>query len=94
VRAENLRFREDGVKEVVARVLLPWVNSFRFFLGQIKLLERDTDIKFMYNEHAPISSNVMDRWILARCQSLIKLVREEMAGTYLVVAEKFAHHMF
>ncbi|KIM26940.1 hypothetical protein M408DRAFT_175402 [Serendipita vermifera MAFF 305830] len=80
VRAENLRFREDGVKEVVARVLLPWVNSFRFFLGQVNLLERDTGIKFQYNEHAAISSNVMDRWILARCQSLIKLVREEMAA--------------
>ena len=80
VRADNLRFREDGVKEVIARVLLPWVNSFRFFLGQVTLLERDTGIKFQYNEHAAVSSNVMDRWVLARCQSLIKLVREEMAG--------------
>ncbi|KAG8796737.1 isoleucine--tRNA ligase, partial [Serendipita sp. 399] len=78
VRAENLRFREEGVKEVVSRVLLPWVNSFRFFLGQTMLLERDTGIKFMYNAHAAVSSNVMDRWVLARCQSLIKLVREEM----------------
>lgn len=84
MRAENLRFREDGVKEVVARVLLPWVNSFRFFLGQVRLLERDTGICFKYNEHAPVSSNVMDRWILARCQSLIKLVKEEMAGVYCV----------
>jgi len=80
VRAENLRFREQGVKEVLARVLLPWLNSFRFFLGQVALLERDTGIKFMCNEQAPLSSNVMDRWILARCQSLIKLVQEEMAG--------------
>jgi hypothetical protein len=27
-----------------------------------------------------VSKNVMDRWILARCQSLIKLVKEEMAA--------------
>ncbi|CAG7850652.1 Isoleucine--tRNA ligase, cytoplasmic; AltName: Full=Isoleucyl-tRNA synthetase; Short=IleRS [Serendipita indica DSM 11827] len=80
VRAENLRFREEGVKEVVARVLLPWVNSFRFFLGQVALLEKDTGIKFKYNPHAPLSANIMDRWVLARCQSLIKLVREEMAA--------------
>lgn len=86
VRAENLRFREDGVKEVVARVLLPWVNAFRFFLGQVMLLERDAGIKFKYKEHAPVSSNVMDRWILARCQSLIKLVREEMAGEELLLS--------
>jgi isoleucyl-tRNA synthetase len=32
----------------------------------------------MYNPHAPVSNNVMDRWILARCQSLIKLVKDEM----------------
>lgn len=80
MKAENLRFREQGVKEVLARVLLPWLNSFRFFLGQVALLERDTSIKFMYDEQAPLSSNVMDRWVLARCQSLIKLVQEEMAG--------------
>lgn len=80
VKAENLRFREQGVKEVLARVLLPWLNSFRFFLGQVALLERDTGIKFLYNAQAPLSSNVMDRWVLARCQSLIKLVQEEMAG--------------
>lgn len=80
VKAENLRFREQGVKEVLARVLLPWLNSFRFFLGQVALLERDTGAKFMYNDQAPLSSNVMDRWVLARCQSLIKLVHEEMAG--------------
>jgi isoleucyl-tRNA synthetase len=82
VRAENLRFREEGVKEVVARVLLPWINSFRFFLGQVALLERDAGIKFMYNPHAPLSTNIMDRWVLARCQSLIKLVREEMTGEH------------
>lgn len=80
MRAENLRFREEGVKEVLARVLLPLLNSFRFFVGQVALLERDTGIRFEWTEHAAISSNIMDRWILARCQSLIKLVREEMEG--------------
>ena len=37
VRGDNLRFREAGVREVVLRVLLPWLNSFRFFLGQVAL---------------------------------------------------------
>jgi isoleucyl-tRNA synthetase len=80
VRGENLRFREEGVREVVSRVLLPWLNSFRFFLGQVNLLRKEDGHEFVYNAHAPLSSNVMDRWILARCQSLIKLVREEMAA--------------
>ncbi|KAH7919323.1 hypothetical protein BV22DRAFT_1041026 [Leucogyrophana mollusca] len=80
VRGENLRFREEGVREVISRALLPWLNSFRFFLGQVSLLKKATGAEFIYNPHAPLSNNVMDRWILARCQSLITLVREEMAA--------------
>lgn len=80
VRGDNLRFREEGVREVVSRVLLPWLNSFRFFLGQVALHRKTGLFDFKYNPHAPVSNNVMDRWILARCQSLIKLVNEEMAA--------------
>ncbi|KAG6836845.1 Isoleucine--tRNA ligase, cytoplasmic [Arthromyces matolae] len=80
VRGDNLRFREEGVREVISRVLLPWLNSFRFFMGHVSLLKKITGHDFVYNPHAPVSNNVMDRWILARCQSLIKLVREEMAA--------------
>lgn len=80
VRGENLRFREAGVKETISRVLLPWLNSFRFFLGQVALLKKATGIDFKYNPHATVSNNVMDQWVLARCQSLIQLVREEMAA--------------
>ncbi|KAL4253491.1 class-I aminoacyl-tRNA synthetase family protein [Abortiporus biennis] len=80
VRGDNLRFREEGVREVVSRVLLPWLNALRFFLGQVALHRKTGDFDFKYNPHAPVSNNVMDRWILARCQSLIKLVREEMAA--------------
>jgi len=80
VRGDNLRFREDGVREVVSRVLLPWLNSFRFFLGQVALYRKTSGLEFRYHAHAEVSNNVMDRWILARCQSLIKLVREEMAA--------------
>ena len=82
VRGDNLRFREAGVREVVSRVLLPWLNAFRFFLGQVQLHRKTGEFEFMYNPHASKvkGGNVMDRWILARCQSLIKLVREEMAA--------------
>lgn len=80
VRGDNLRFREEGVREVISRVLLPWLNSFRFFLGHVSLFKKISGIDFKYNPHAPVPNNVMDRWILARCQSLIKLVREEMAA--------------
>ena len=79
-RGDNLRFREAGVKEIVSRVLLPWLNSFRFFLGQVALLKKSTGVDFKYNPNATVSNNVMDRWVLTRCQSLIRLVRQEMAA--------------
>lgn len=79
VRGDNLRFREEGVKEVISRVLLPWLNSFRFFLGQAALFKKESGIEFKYDPTVPKSSNVMDSWVLARCQSLIKIVKEEMS---------------
>ncbi|KAF7288723.1 hypothetical protein HMN09_01378300 [Mycena chlorophos] len=79
VRGDNLRFREEGVREVISRVLLPWLNSFRFFLGQAALFKKTHGEGFVYNAHAPVH-NVMDRWVLARCQSLIQLVKQEMAA--------------
>ncbi|KDN49192.1 hypothetical protein K437DRAFT_233924 [Tilletiaria anomala UBC 951] len=80
VRAENLRFREDGVREVITSAFLPWLNSFRFFIGQVQLLKKDTCKDFVYEVHAPKSTNLFDRWILARCQSLIKMVQEELSA--------------
>ncbi|RXW11587.1 hypothetical protein EST38_g14268 [Candolleomyces aberdarensis] len=80
VRGDNLRFREEGVREVISRVMLPWLNSFRFFLGHAALYKKAHGKDFVYNAQAPLPNNVMDRWILARCQSLIKLVKEEMAA--------------
>ena len=40
VRGDNLRFREDGVKELVAKVFLPWYNAYRFFFSQLALLKK------------------------------------------------------
>lgn len=80
VRGESLRFREEGVKEVISRVLLPFVNSYRFFLGQASLLKKSSDVDFKYDPKAQISTNVMDQWILAKCQSLIQWVEVEMKG--------------
>ncbi len=70
------------MREVISRALLPWLNSFRFFLGHVNLYKKEHQKEFVYDPHAKKSTNVMDRWILARCQSLIKLVREEMAGMF------------
>ncbi|KAI9780414.1 MAG: isoleucine--tRNA ligase [Candelina submexicana] len=81
VRAEPLRFKESGVKEIVAKVLLPLWNSYNFFEQQIALMKKVKDIDFEFDPAAEAKNdNVMDRWILASCQSLLKFVNEEMAA--------------
>ncbi|ORY34091.1 tRNA synthetases class I-domain-containing protein [Naematelia encephala] len=78
VRAENLRFREEGVRDILTNVILKWINSLNFYLGQVELFDQRNSEKFVYDPHAPKSANVMDRWILASCQSLIQHVQSEM----------------
>lgn len=81
VRAEPLRFKETGVKEIVAKVLLPLWNSYKFFEGQVALFKKAEGIDYVFDDKAgATNTNVMDRWILASCQSLLKFVNQEMAG--------------
>lgn len=81
VRAETLRFKESGVKEIVAKVLLPLWNSYKFFRDQVLLLKKVETIDFQFDPKAESANeNVMDRWILASCQSLLKFTNEEMAA--------------
>ncbi|KAG7893564.1 hypothetical protein KL905_002308 [Ogataea polymorpha] len=77
LRAETLKFKEEGVKEVVSKVLLPWWNSYKFLEGQVALLKKNEGIDFKYDPESR-SENVMDRWLLASIQSLIKFIRVEM----------------
>lgn len=38
VRAENLRFKEEGVRDVLKDVLLPWYNAYRYLAQSIERL--------------------------------------------------------
>lgn len=80
LKAETLKFKEEGVKEVVSKVLLPWWNSYKFLEGQVTLLKKTENIDFKFDINSK-SDNVMDKWILASLQSLVKYIHEEM-GEY------------
>ena len=81
VRAESLRFKESGVKEIVQKVLLPLWNSYKFFEGQVALLKKIEHVDYIFDPKMETQNkNVMDRWILASCQSLLAFVNEEMTA--------------
>jgi isoleucyl-tRNA synthetase len=79
VRADNLRFKEEGVRDILKDVFLPWYNAYRFLMQNVERLEREEGTKFLYNEsNSEKAENYMDRWIVSFTQSLITFVRQEM----------------
>ncbi|PNS15299.1 Isoleucine--tRNA ligase, cytoplasmic [Sphaceloma murrayae] len=81
VRAEPLRFKEEGVKQIVSSVILPLWNSYNFFDQQVALFKKTEDQDFQWDPAAESkNTNVMDRWILASTQSLLAFVNTEMAA--------------
>ncbi|XP_057335552.1 isoleucine--tRNA ligase, cytoplasmic-like [Microplitis mediator] len=80
VRAENLRFKEEGVRDVIKDVFLPWFNAFRFLNQNIERFETEEKCKFVFHddEMIKVSDNIMDKWILSFTQTLLKLLKEEM----------------
>lgn len=84
VRAEELKFAEAGVKNIVREVFLPLFNSYRFLIQNTNRWEKAMNQNFMYNPKMKYdlekdeNANIMDRWIIAANQSLIKFVRNEM----------------
>merc|ERR1740128_759969 len=81
VKAENLRFREDGVQSVLRDVFLPWYNAYRFLFQNVERFEHEEGVEFTWSESSyGGSSNVMDRWIISFTQSLLEFVAKEMAA--------------
>uniref|UniRef100_A0A6V7JHF2 Isoleucine--tRNA ligase, cytoplasmic n=1 Tax=Bracon brevicornis TaxID=1563983 RepID=A0A6V7JHF2_9HYME len=86
VRAENLRFKEEGVRDIIKDVFLPWYNAFRFLQQNIQRYETEENVKFIYNEnenenhgHGIINNtNIMDKWIISFTQTLLEFLKNEM----------------
>ncbi|XP_034724787.1 isoleucine--tRNA ligase, cytoplasmic [Etheostoma cragini] len=84
VRAENLRFKEEGVRDVLKDVFLPWYNAYRFLVQNVQRLQKEDNIEFLYNENnAKQSDNIMDKWIQSFTQSLIQFFKAEMDAYHL-----------
>jgi isoleucyl-tRNA synthetase len=75
VRAEELRFEEAGLKEIVRTVVLPYWNVLSFFTTYASIDGYDPRSW----KAAPVAERAdIDRWILSVLQSLVRDVNEEM----------------
>eukprot|EP00922_Rhytidocystis_sp_ex-Travisia-forbesii_P006169 GHVS01008922.1.p1 GENE.GHVS01008922.1~~GHVS01008922.1.p1 ORF type:complete len:982 (+),score=115.56 GHVS01008922.1:155-3100(+) len=79
VRAESLRFKEEGVRDIVKDVLLPWYHAYRFLVQEVTRYEVAEGILLKPSAlTVKQSDNIMDRWINSYTQHLIQFFMDEM----------------
>ena len=76
VRAEDLRFSEAGVREILREVMIPMWNALSFFVTYANV---DGYTPAPGEVKAPVNpSNVLDRWILSSASQMVEEIRAEM----------------
>ncbi|NTU69853.1 isoleucine--tRNA ligase [bacterium] len=81
VKAEDLRFSEKGVDEVLKKVILTLWNSYSFFVTYASLdnFKPTGNLK---------TENVLDKWILSKLNNLVKNITEKMDKYELSITVK------
>lgn len=74
VRAEDFRFSEEGVAEILRKVILPLWNSYSFFVTYANIDKWDV----IETQDFASSDNKLDQWILAELNYLVKNFEEKM----------------
>ena len=72
VKAEEQKFADTGVRDMVRRVLLPWRNAFKFLYTYAEIDDWQPD------SMTPETTNIMDQWILSRLETLKAGIQTEM----------------
>lgn len=77
LRAEDLKFKDQGVKDTTRAVLLPLWNSYSFLATYAKAdgWQPSEDVA---RGLPPQVNGLLDRWIISKFQSLVTEVHEEM----------------
>jgi isoleucyl-tRNA synthetase len=79
LKAEDLRFSEEGVKNIVKQVMLPLWNAVSFFISNHNADAAKGQLDWKPGQ-ALRSENELDRWMLAVLQDLSEKVEQEMAA--------------
>lgn len=77
LKAEDLRFSEEGVKGIVKQVMLPLWNAMAFFVSNHNADAAKGQLNWKPGDVVK-SENELDRWMLATLQDLASKVEVEM----------------
>lgn len=72
VKAQELRFSEKGVYDIVRKILLRWWNAYSFFTNYANIDQ------FIPKGDSQQSPNILDQWVLSRLNGLIANTQKEM----------------
>lgn len=75
VKAEEQRFTDAGVQEMVRQVLLPWYNGYKFFTTYADIDSWQTE---SLSTGGNARDNILDQWIVSRLETLKQKVNQEM----------------
>ncbi len=76
VRAEDLKFSEAGVREVLRGVMIPMWNALSFFVTYANVDGYEPAAGEVRPPESP--ANVLDRWILSSAAQMVEEVRSEL----------------
>ncbi len=69
VKADDLRYSDEGVRDVIKNIILPLWNSYSFFVTYANI-DKIQPTGHLFDEKLP--SNPLDAWLLSITQKLIK----------------------
>lgn len=72
VKAQELKFSEKGVYDIVRKILLRWWNSYSFLVNYGNIDQ------FVPKGDASNTPNILDKWVLSRLHGLIANTHKEM----------------
>ncbi|MBP5402480.1 MAG: isoleucine--tRNA ligase [Treponema sp.] len=78
VKADEIRYSDEGVRDVLKSIIIPLWNSYSFFVTYANI-DKITCTGHEFDSKLP--SNPLDRWLLSVTQTLVKKVTEAM-GQY------------
>ncbi len=74
VRAEDLKFSDDGVKEVLKNLIIPMWNAYSFFITYANIDEYSAPNGLI--DYTP--DNPLDKWILSEAEALVHDMTEHL----------------
>ena len=75
VKADEIRYSDEGVKDILKSIIIPWWNSYSFFVTYANI-DKIVPTGHLFDSSLP--SNPLDAWLLSITQNLIKQVSQAL----------------